>query len=133
MNGETVRAVFDTPITGIDTNFDVSKSAQIDMGMFPPDQAYRGYVSLITVQFSSLASNPTTATIRVCRDPAGDQMIITDTTSNIFTGLTTATSGTAGFLLNAHVAVRDNDQLYVFVKLNTGSTTIDFVEITWGR
>ena len=128
----TNRAINDTPISGIGTSFEVAKGREIDMGMFPPDQAFRGYVSLINVQFSSLASNPTTATIRVCRDATGDQSIITDTTSSLFTGLTTTTKGSASYLLNAHVAVSNCDQLYVFIKLNTGSATVDFVEITWG-
>ena len=129
----TVRAVYDIPITGVGTSFDVAKGAEVDMGMFPPDQAFMGYVSLIVLQFSSMASTPTTATIRICRDSAGDEMIVTDTTSTIFEGITTSTKGSACFLLNAHVGAANCDQLHVFAKLNNGSATIDFVEITWGR
>ena len=101
------------------------------MGMFPPSAAYRGYTSLIIGQISNISS-ATTLTLRVCRDTLGDQMIITDTTSNIFTGLTTATKGTAIWALNAFVGLEENDQLHVFLKTNNGTCDVDFVEITWG-
>ena len=73
--------------TGISSSFDVAKVIAVDMDMFPPTQAFRGYISMITVQLSNLSavSKPTTLTMRICRDATGDEMIITDTTSNIFT------------------------------------------------
>ena len=103
-----VRVVNSTGVSGISNAFDVSKVIQMDMGMFPSDAPYRGYVSLIVAQISSI-SNATTITLRICRDPEGDQCIVTDTASTIFTGLTTATKGSACWALNAFAGVEDND------------------------
>ena len=119
-----------TAVTGVGSSFDLAKRIDIDMEMFPPSQSFEGYMSLITLQLSSInaAAN---ITLRLCRDTAGDQMIITDTQSDIFTGITTATKGTAIFALNSFVKVAQAGDLYAFVKLNTGSCDIDFCEITY--
>ncbi len=117
-------------VSGIDTSFDTAKVMTIDMGMFPPDAAFRGYVSIIRAQFSSISS-ATTATIRICVDSTGDEMLLTDTTSTIYTGLTTATKGTAMWAVEGFLGLEENDQFYVFLKVNNGSLTADYVEITW--
>ena len=126
------RAISNVPVLGIDTSFDVTKGFVMDMGMFPDDAPYRGYVSLIVIQLSAI-SGATNLTIRICRDAAGDEMIITDTTSQIFTGITTATKGTACYALNAFAGLAETDRLHVFCKTNAGSLTADFCEITWGE
>ena len=126
-----VRVVNSAGQTGIGTSFDVSKVLTVDMGMFPPSAAYRGYVSLIVGQFSNISS-ATTATIRICRDLAGDECIVTDTASSIFNGLTTTTKGTACWALNCFAGLEENDQFYIWIHVNNGSLDVDFVEITWG-
>ncbi|MAP53285.1 MAG: hypothetical protein CL605_00120 [Altibacter sp.] len=126
-----VRVVNSNPVTGITNSFNVEKMIQMDMGMYPETAPYRGYVSLIVAQVSNI-SDATTITIRVCRDQLGDQCIVTDTTSSIFTGLTTATKGSACWALNAFAGVEENDQLFCFIKSNNGSFDLDYLEITWG-
>ena len=59
-------------------------------------------------------------------------MIVTDTVSDIYTGITTATKGSAIFALNSFVKLDRAGDLFAFVgKLNTGSCNMDFVEITY--
>jgi len=58
-------------------------------------------------------------------------MIITDTISDIYTGITTTTKGSAIFALNSFVKVNRAGDLYVFVKVNTGSCDLDYVEMTY--
>ncbi len=118
---------------GISSSFNVAKVIAVDMDMFPPTQAFRGYISMITVQLSNLSavSKPTTLTMRICRDATGDEMIITDTTSNIFYGLTDTSDGTAIFALNGFTGLTDSDDLYCFVKVNQGSCDVDYFEIVW--
>ena len=58
-------------------------------------------------------------------------MLLTDTTSTIYTGLTTATKGTAMWAVEGFLGLQENDQFYVFLKVNNGSLTADYVEITW--
>jgi len=120
----------ESAVTGIATSFDLAKIITIDMGMFPPDAAYRGFVSIIRAQLSSISS-ATTCTIRICADTTGDEMLLTDTTSNIFTGLTTATKGTAMWAVEGFLGLQENDKFHVFLHVNNGSVTADYVEITW--
>ena len=113
MNMKSINRVTSrTAVTGIGSSFDLAKRIDIDMEMFPPSQNFEGYLSLIVLQLSTISTG-TEITLRVCRDQAGDEMIITDTVSDIYTGITTA------------------GDLYAFVKLNTGSCNIDFIEITY--
>ena len=129
----SVNLVRGAATTGITSSFDVSKVIAVDMDMFPPSQSFRGYISLIVVQVSNLStdSKPTTITMRICRDQTGDEMIVTDTTSNLFYGLTDSTDGSAIFALNAYSGLIENDDLYCFVKTNQGSCDLDYFEIVW--
>lgn len=126
------RAINASSVAAIGTSFTTAKSFEVDMGMFPDDAPYRGYVSLIVAQLSSIAGGATTITMRICRDAAGDECIITDTASQIFTGVTTSTKGTACYALNAFSSLESTDKVYVFLKTNAGTVTADFIEITWG-
>jgi len=117
-------------VTGIGSSFNLAKRIDIDMEMFPPSQNFEGYLSLIVLQLSNLNA-ATEITIRLCRDTAGDEMIITDTISDIYTGITTTTKGSAIFALNSFVKVNRAGDLYVFVKVNTGSCDLDYVEMTY--
>ena len=81
------------------------------MEMFPPSQNFEGYLSLIVLQLSSI-NTATEITIRLCRDQAGDEMIVTDTVSDIYTGITTATKGSAIFALNSFVKLDREQAIY---------------------
>lgn len=117
-------------VTGISSSFEVGKRIAIDMEMFPPSQCYEGYLSLIVLQMSNINAC-TEITLRVCRDTTGDAMIITDTKSDIYTGITTANKGSAIFALNAFVKLAEAGDLHCFVKTNTGSCDIDFIEMVY--
>jgi hypothetical protein len=131
MNMKSINRVTSrTSINGIGSSFDLAKRIDIDMEMFPPSQNFEGYLSLIVLQLSSINA-ATEITIRLCRDQAGDEMIVTDTVSDIYTGITTATKGSAIFALNSFVKLDRAGDLFAFVKLNTGSCNMDFVEITY--
>lgn len=131
MNMKSINRVTSrSAVTGIGSSFDLAKRIDIDMEMFPPSQHFEGYMSLIVLQLSNI-NTATEITMRLCRDQAGDQMLITDTVSDIYTGITTATNGSAIFALNSFVKVDRAGDLYAFVKLDTGSCDLDFVEITY--
>ena len=117
-------------VAGVGSSFNLTKRLDIDMEMFPPSQYFEGYLTLIVLQISNI-NGASKITMRLCRDVEGDQMIITDTESNIFTGITTASKGSAIFALNAFVKVNHAGDLYVFLKTDTGTLDIDFVEITY--
>ena len=119
-----------TPITGIGSSFDVNKSFMIDMNMIPPHQPFEGYFSMIIVQVSSISA-ATKLTIRVCKDSTGNECIITDTLSDLYSGISDSTKGSAIFALNAYTKVHDINDLYVFCKTDTGTITVDYIEITY--
>jgi len=120
----------ESAVSGISSAFDVGKVIPINMDMFPPDQPFEGYLSLITVHMSAISA-ATELSIRVCVDNTGDKMIITDTVSDIYTGLTTPTKGSVVFALNAYAKTKLTTDLFCFVKTNTGSCTIEEVNMTY--
>ena len=117
-------------VSSIGSSYNLGKRIDIDMNMFPPSQHFEGYLSLIVLQCSNINAS-TKITMRLCRDVEGDQMIITDTQSDIYTGITTTTKGSAIFALNAFVKVGHAGDLYVFLKTDTGTFDLDFVEMTY--
>mgnify|MGYP003633516866 CR=1 FL=1 len=129
------RAVSDSEITGIGSSFDLTKVIKIDMGMFPLSAPLRSKISLITAQFSNMSTptSPSTATIRICRDILGDHAVLTETDSSIFSGLTTSTKGTAIWSIEGNVCLDSNDYLYIFIKSNTGSFDVEYIEINWNN
>lgn len=124
------RVTSKTAVSGVSNAFELSKKIEIDMDMFPPEQPFEGFLSLIVVQVSSISA-ATKVTLRICRDDAGDEMIITDTDSVLFRGVTTTSKGSAIFALNSFVKVADSPNLYAFVKSDTGSFDVDFIEIVY--
>ena len=79
-----------TPIASIGTAFDAAKKATValDGGLLYETQ-YRGQIVAILAQFSSI-SGAASVTLRLSTDPGGDEMIMTDTASDISAGATTA-------------------------------------------
>jgi len=124
------RVTTESGVSGVSTSFDTNKVLPIDMDMYPPEQAFEGYLSLIVVQVSNISAT-TKITLRVCRDSEGDECIITDTESVLFRGLTTTSKGSAIFSLNAFVKVGDSPNLYAFVKSDTGSYDVDYIEMVY--
>ena len=124
------RVTSSSSVPGVSTSFDIAKRIDIDMDMFPPEQPFEGFLSLIVVQVSSISAT-TKVTLRISRDEAGDEMIITDTDSVLFRGVTTASKGSAIFALNCFVKVGDSPNLYAFVKSDTGSFDVDYIEIVY--
>jgi hypothetical protein len=124
------RVTSKTSISGVSTAFDIAKRISIDMDMFPPEQPFEGFLSLIVVQVSNIQST-TKVILRVSRDEEGDSMIITDTESVLYRGITTSSKGSAIFALNCFVKVGDSPNLYAFVKSDTGSFDVDYIEMVY--
>ena len=94
-------------------------------------------ISGITVHLKSMAASgsgggalPTSLTMRITTDSAGDTCLITDTASTISAGITTGTVGTADYKADVDVALTDS-KVYVFCKTNTGTADVDSVTITY--
>jgi hypothetical protein len=79
----------------------------------------------------TIAGAPTGITVRLCRDAAGDQPVIGDTTATLSLGVTTATQGNVTIKIDSLYAHTDTN-LYLFFKTNVvGSTcNIRIIELT---
>ncbi len=105
------------PIVGLTTNFQT------------PTSTFIGKIDTITVQCSSISS-ASTLTLAISEDVGGDVLQLTDTNSTIFSGKTTATDGAAMWKMDSIVYMNSNIA-YVWLKTNTGSVTVDHIEITF--
>jgi len=117
-------------VSAIGSSFDVNKSIMIDMDMIPPHQPFEGYLSMILIQVSSISA-ATKLTIRVCKDAAGNQCLITDTISDLYTGISDATRGSAIWALNCYAKTYELNDLYIFLKTDTGTVSVDYAEMTY--
>ena len=125
------RNASDTADVNILDGYDASKFSTLDLN---PGGNILARISGITVQLKSLASSgsglPTALTMRITRDSAGDNCIITDTISSIAAGVSTSTNGTADYRADVDVALTPA-VVYVFCKTNTGTAIVDSVTITY--
>ena len=120
-----------TPIASIGTAFDAAKKATValDGGLLYESQ-YRGNIVAILAQFSSI-SGAASVTLILSTDAGGDEMIMTDTSSDISAGATTATDGTAIWKLDIPWIQSTTNIIYGLLKTNAGTVTLDALKITW--
>jgi hypothetical protein len=108
--------------------------ASLNLGAKPngsnPTQAYVAVpenllLDHLEVQFASLSGSPTTATMFLSWDSSGDYAATNEASATIKAGKTTATKGTATWVLNRIMArppgIGTAGTLYVWVKLDTGT------------
>ena len=82
------------------------------------------------IQVSSIASSAAQITTKVTTDAAGDEAILTSTQDTIDVGVTTATDGSVSYKIDMDYLF-DASTIYVFCKTNTGSVSVDKVELTY--
>jgi len=110
--------------------------ASFNLGSKPNGSApTRAYVSVpenfamdhLEIQMASLSGSPTTATVFLSWDSAGDYAATNEATATIKTGKTTATKGTALLVLNRTLirppGLGTAGSLYCWVKLDAGTAT----------
>lgn len=118
-----------TPKSSVSTSYDTAKKATLDLVM-PDGFPLSFHLEGLFVQMSSLASSPTKLTARITTDTDGDLAIVTGTESDIEVGVTTATDGSAIYKIDVDYIFESN-QVYVLFKTDTGTVTIDSVELTY--
>jgi hypothetical protein len=94
---------------------------------------FRGKLSSLIAQVSSIAGGAATLTLRITQDAAGDISVIPDVTATIATGVATATDGSVAFSF-PDLAWKDpdgKDLLYVWLKTDAGTATLDSTDIGW--
>ena len=76
----------------------------------------------------TIAGAPTGITVRLCRDAAGDQPVIGDTTATLSLGVTTATEGNVTIKIDSVYSHTDSN-LYLFFKTNVVGSTCNVRKI----
>jgi len=119
--------------TGIQDEYDPTKGISLDMGFPIRTARFVASISLVTIYASSISSSPkpTTLTMKLCRDSAGDECLVTSTAAQMEIGTTTGTKATVIYRVDGIISMKTGDVLYVFAKTNKGTLNVDEVRITW--
>lgn len=123
----------DTARASVGTSYDAAKvhAHAMNTNSARNTETFIGWLQLLVVQVSNISS-ATTLTVRVCRDAAGDEMVVPDVTATISTGITTATDGSIAVSVDAPYVNHTNaDDLYVFFKTDAGTVTVDSTNFSW--
>jgi hypothetical protein len=118
-----------TQKTSVSTSYDTAKKGTLALQM-PSGFPLHFHLEGVFVQMSSLASSPTKLTMRLCTDSGGDEAIVTGTESTIEVGVTTSTDGSAIYAIDIDY-IFESDTVYAFFKTDTGSVSIDKIELTY--
>ena len=86
-----------TDATGIGTSFDASKDCVVEIKPLNEHAFLRP--EYLVVKISASAGSPTSLTVRIATDAAGDNTFFPDTQGTISDALTTANVGTAAYSL----------------------------------
>ena len=123
------KSVDSTQKTSVGTSYDTAKKATLELIM-PADFPLNFHLSAVYVQMSSLNSSPTKLSVKITTDSGGDEAIMTGTESTIEAGVTTATDGSAIYKLDVDY-VFESSTIYAFFKTDTGTVSIDKIELTY--
>ncbi len=119
----------DTGATGITTNYDTGKAVALAYTKFGTAQI-NVIASMLEIQLSNISSaDKLFATLS--RDAAGDNILMTETRSDIQTGLTTATKGAALYRLDVIIRDIQDKTLYLHVRTNTGTCDVASASLTY--
>lgn len=124
---------FTGTITGIGTSYDINKKIEIDLNYSPRTARFLAHVSAINIQGidTSESSHPTRIFCKISEDPEGDQFVLTETETDVDTGLSDSTQITAIIKIDIIIALDRADTVYAHLKTDHGTITAEQVMITW--
>lgn len=123
----------ETDRSSVGTAYDLTKVHQHTLSQGPvlDSGAFFGYVEGLFIQLSAI-SGATKIVACVSLDPEGNYKFLPDTEANIATGITDSTTGTAVVALNLPVRnFLNTNSLYVFIKTDAGTVTLDASYLTY--
>ena len=100
------------------------------MGAFPPGSAFLGRLASLSLQLSSIVT-AVSVTFRLTADINGDETLIPDTSATMDTGITTEADGSAVFKIDVCSGLESGDSVYLWLKTNAGSATLDQAVLIW--
>ena len=94
-------------------------------------EMYLVKVNLVSLKMLNVHSSATKTKVFFSRDLEGDDQLITETESNIIVGKTTATTKCSSYRLDSIMPANDNETIYLHVKLNNNTATLDQVFVSY--
>jgi len=124
-------------VAAVDTNYNVARVHQHDMyaETYIAGNQFKDRIESIIVNFTGIAGGAAKVTLRLCMDPNGDYSVVPDTTADLSFGITTADLACAAVYYGAPIKniIGNNDQLFLFVKLDAGTATLAASCVTWAE
>lgn len=126
-----------TNVNGITTTYATIRVHQHDLYADlagKEGKTFQDRIESIIVRLENVTA-ATTVTVRLCMDANGDFTIVPDTVANLSPGITTANSACAAIYYGSPIknVVGNNDTLYLFVKVDAGTATLDASCVTWSE
>jgi len=115
--------------TGINTNYDTTKKIPLEYTKYGSSQI-NVVASMLEVQLTNISS-ATKIFASITRDTQGDEFVMTETRSDIQTGLTTNTKGTVLYRLDIILRDIQDKVLYLHLRTNTGTTDVAVAALTY--
>ena len=115
--------------TGIGTTYNTSKYVALQYTKFGTAQI-AVMASMLEVQLSNVSS-VTKLYATLSRDAQGDNIIMTETRSDVQLGITTNTKGTALYRLDVIVRDIQDKTLYLHVRTDTGTCDVSSAALTY--
>ena len=118
-----------TGTTGIGTTYDTNKAVALQYIKYGTAQI-AVKASMLEVQLSNVSS-VTKLYATLSRDDQGDNIIMTETRSDLQLGITTNTKGAALYRLDVIVRDIQDKTLYLHVRTDTGSCDVASAALTY--
>ena len=115
--------------TGITVNYDTAKAIPLEYTKYGSSQI-NVVASMLEIQLSNVSS-ATKIYASISRDTQGDEFVMTETRSDIQTGLTTNTKGTVLYRLDIILRDIQDKVLYLHLRTNTGTTDVSAAALTY--
>ena len=120
-----------TGATGIVTTYDTNKAIALVYKKFGTMQI-AVKASMLEVQLSNVSS-VTKLYATVSRDAQGDNIIMTETRSDVQPGITTNTKGAALYRLDVIIRDIQDKTLYLHVRTDTGSCDVENAALSYEK
>lgn len=118
-----------TGTTGISTTYDTGKAVALQYTKYGTAQI-AVMASMLEVQLSNISgANKLYASLS--RDAAGDNLIMTETRSDVQVGITTNTKGAALYRLDVIIRDIQDKTLYLHVRTNAGTCDVASAALTY--
>lgn len=130
------KAITDGDVVGVSNAYSTAKVHTMLL-MEPPlfsanNQPFLHHLEYVRFTFKAIAGGATKVTFKLCSDTAGNFAVTPSTLINIDLGTTDATVGTASAKIDISPYI-ESDLVYVFIKTDSGTVTLDQTVMTWSE